>query len=240
MGTEPSAGSFKISHAPLASLALGGEPEPDASELPSHYQTPLLLAIARNPRTLFVCWSVNWQSAFGRDLPVDRKAHVKLKFGDSARTHAVEPLSGHCSIGELSPGETYAVEIGYYAPADRWNVVASGHEITMMLEGQTDDEGAVDVATIPFHLEFQRLVDLLETGDAGNLARILAEFEERVTQDSWPSGKDEQLLSELGLSSDDLRRGADIREALARSTKRWQSGETFLGGSSPIGSSWAR
>src|SRR5947209_11062374 len=126
MATGPSAGNFKISDAPLASSPVRHEREPpDSGELPSHYGKPLLLAMARNPRTLFVCWNVNWPAAFGSDVPADRKAHVRLKCGDLERQHAVEPLSGSCSIGDLEPGQIYAVEIGYCAVRNRWTVIAS-------------------------------------------------------------------------------------------------------------------
>lgn len=236
MATGASGGSFKISHAPLASSTV--RPEPDASdeaELPSHYNDPLLLAIARNARTLFVCWIVDWAAAFGSAVPADRKAHVKLKCGNSEKTHAVEPLSGNCAIGHLVPGETYLVELGYYAPVDEWNVVVAGHEVMMPMEAPVaDGDAPMDVATVPFHLSFQRLLDLFDKRNRRDVVRDLAEWEVQALQDS-NGESNENLLRELDLSLDDLRAAAALRETLAKIRTRPQRAERF---GSPVGSSW--
>ena len=207
--------NFKISDAPVVSSVNQRESDSeDALNLPSHYGAPVLLAIARNPYTLFICWSVDWPAAFGSNLPADRKGHVKLKGGSSERIEAVEPLSGHCSIADLEPGETYAIEIGFYAPANQWHVIAS-EEVTMPMHGQTADvETSIDVATVPFHLSFQRLTELF--GGHVGLAHSLAAFEERMAKDSTRSEEDEQLLSALSLSTEDLEFIAAIRQALSK------------------------
>ncbi len=231
MATGPSAGNFKISDAPLASSPVRHEREPiDSAELPSHYGNPLLLAIARNPRTLFVCWNVNWPAAFGSDVPADRKAHVRLKCGDSERTYAVEPLSGSSSITDLEPGQIYAVEIGYYAPADRWNVIASAEEVMMPLEGRAAHEDApVDVANVPFHLSFQRLIQLFGEEASHHIVQTLARFEKRAAE--HPARNERKFLQALDLSLDDLETAAVIRQTLAKMRTRAQSSTAF-GGSS--------
>jgi Domain of unknown function (DUF4912) len=237
MATEARAGNFKISHAPLVSSAAWREPAPgEAAQLPAHYGPPLLLAIARNPRTLLVCWSVDWATAFGSDVPPDRKAHVKLRLADSERTHAVEPLSGNCLITDLEPGETYLVEIGYFAPANRWNLITSGNEVMMPLDRVPSDDAPVDVATVPFHLSFQRLVDLFGE-DPSALVQALAGFEKRAAQDVIRSEKDEQLLRALDLSRDDLQTLAAARDRLQKLKRRSSNAEKF-GGSSFGGSNW--
>jgi hypothetical protein len=231
--------NFKISDAPLVSSSDRGDSDlEDASNLPSHYGAPLLLAIARNPHTLFICWSVDWPAAFGSNIPADRQGHVKLKGGASERVQPVEPMSGYSSIADLEPGETYAIELGFYAPANQWHVIAS-EEVTMPPQGQTTDvEGPIDVATVPFHLSFQRLTELF--GGHVGLAHSLAVFEERMANNSTRSQEDEELLRALDLSLEDLEFIAAIRQALSK-VKPSPAAETFVnfGWSSPSGSSWS-
>jgi hypothetical protein len=230
MATE--ARNFKISDAPSSLPAIAREPE-DISGLPSHYGAPLLLAIARNPNTLFICWSVDWHAAFGNNVPPDRKGHVKLKSCGAERVEAVEPLNGFCSITDLRPGETYAVELGFYAPATEWHVVAS-EEVMMPQPGAINAETSIDVATVPFHLSFQRLTELF--GGHLGLAQSLAAFEDKMARDSVRSEEDEQLLRALDLSLAELEFVAAIRQALEnlKPTRavEYFSGSSF-GGSSP-------
>jgi Domain of unknown function (DUF4912) len=215
MSDDPRAGRYTISSVPAASSTPRTEPEAsDAEELPVYYGEPLLLALARNPHTLFVCWNIDWFNVFGSDLPPDRKAHVRLKAGERERTHAVEPLSGHCSISHLEPGETYLVEIGYYAPAERWSLIASGYEVMMPLEG-IDDEAAIEVATAPFHISFERLVELFG-GDRSQVVQRLAEFEKRTRTGSAHTEAADQLFHALDLSLAELETAAAIRQTLAK------------------------
>jgi hypothetical protein len=219
--------NFKISDAPLSLPAVPRELE-DISALPSHYGAPLLLAIARNPHTLFICWSVDWHAAFGSSVPPDRKGHVKLTSRSTERVEAVEPLNGYCSITDLRPGETYAVELGFYAAARQWHVIAS-EGITMPRPGETANaDTSIDVATIPFHLSFHRLTELF--GGHLGLAQSLAMFEERMATNSPQTEEDEQLLRTLDLSPDDLQFVTAIREAL-KNLQPSHAAEHFSGSS---------
>jgi hypothetical protein len=221
-------GNFKISDVPLASSLPREVEAEETSALPDHYGKPILLAIARNPRTLFLSWSVDWPAEFGNEIPPDRRAHVKLTSRSSERMEAVEPLRGHCAISDLDPGESYAIEMGYYAPANQWNVVAAD-EVTMPWPGEITDETTVDVATVPFHLSFQRLVDIFGSND--NLIQTLADFEERAARDSLRSQRDAEILRALGLTADELKLTIAIREALTRIKTRPRVMEHFPGSS---------
>jgi hypothetical protein len=237
MSRASTEGDFKISDAPSSPIQPELETE-HASNLPLHYGAPVLLAIARNPSTVFICWSVDWQSAFGNNFPADRKGHVRLKSGGSERNQAVEPLSGFCSISALQPGETYSVELGFYVPAGQWHVIAS-EEITMPFSPIAGEvETALTVATIPFHLSFQRLSELF--GGHLGLAQSLAAFEEKMASNAARSEKDKQLLRALDFSSEDVEFVAAIRQGLEK-VKPSPAAEYFrsVGGSSPGGSSWS-
>lgn len=227
-------GDYKISKGPVTSSPLrNGVIESD--DLQTHHGQPLLLAIARNPRTLFVCWSVDWPAVFTEGLPTDRSAHVKLTSGSEEKTIPVEPMIGNCAIDDLEPGETYSVQIGYYAPAEVWNVVATANEAMMPFESDATDE-TVDVATVPFHLTFQRMLDAFRASNGDNLVRTLAQLQERSRQPDLLTRSDEEVLRALDLSAADLERTAAYRQEMNAVETLRRRGETLLGFG---GSSWS-
>jgi hypothetical protein len=188
--------------------------------------------MVRNPQTIFVCWSVNWADVFGKKKPVDRSVHVLLRCRAKEERRAVEPMLGSCSLGELEPGETYFVELGYYAPAGYWNAIGKGQEVSMPSESADETP---DVATIPFHLEFQRILEAFAGANRDQLARELAGLEERASEGAALTLQDEQRLHDLGLSPEALRGRVAYAKALAQSRPirtRLRSGTSPSGSSS--------
>jgi hypothetical protein len=227
--SEPLSG-YKISEGPVTSSSL---PRPEVEELtglPVHFGKPLLIAIARDPRTLFVCWSVDWPAAFAKGLPVDRCAHVRIRQNGNEKTVAVEPMSGSCAIEELEPGETYSVELGYYAPPQTWNNVVTGNEVMMPFTSESD--AMICVATVPFHLTFQRMLSVLRGSNGDDLAQTLAQFQQRANR-SELSRDEAEVLRALDLSPEDLQKTAAARESLAKSERLRERGDTLFGGASP-------
>jgi Domain of unknown function (DUF4912) len=242
MAKEPSHSSnagYKISGGPVTSSSLSRRQiETGDSELPLHYSKPLLVAIARDPQTMFVCWSVDWPAAFGNALPADRCAHVRLRQNGNEKSVAVEPMSGSCAVEELEPGQTYSVELGYYAPSETWNSVVIGNEVMMPFASDAGGQ-SVDVATVPFHLTFQRMLDAFRGIERGELAQTLADLQERANR-SELSREESEVLRALDLSPDDLQRSGVAREALQKSQGLPHA--TPFGGLSPSqgfgGASW--
>src|SRR5437764_4998724 len=175
-----SSSGYKISEGPVTSSSLPRRDVDELTGLPAHHGKPLLVAIARDPRTLFVCWSVDWPAAFAKGLPADRCAHLRIRQNENEKTVAVEPMSGSCAIEELEPGETYAVELGYYAPRETWNSVVTGNEVMMPFAFKSDE--TVDVATVPFHLTFQRMLSLFRGKYGAGLGETLGQFQERANR----------------------------------------------------------
>jgi Domain of unknown function (DUF4912) len=224
-------GGYKISEGPVTSSLFRRteETRDEFAELPSHYGKPLLVAIARDPRTLFVCWSVDWQTAFDDGLPADRCAHVRLRQSGNEKTVAVEPMSGGCAIEDLEPGETYSVELGYYAPPDTWNSLVIGNEVMMPFASEAGDE-LVAVTTIPFHLTFQRMLNVFRGGESGDLAQRLAEFQKRAGTTKL-TREESEILRVLDLSPEDLQKTAAARTSLEKSQRL--STRAPFGGASP-------
>jgi hypothetical protein len=75
--------------------------------------------------------------------------------------------------------DSYRVEIGYYQPADVWHSVAISHEIAMP-STRVSETTDVDLATIPFHVAFQQLLNLFRTATETRLATVLSQFQKRA------------------------------------------------------------
>src|SRR5437763_10617345 len=110
-------GEYRISNGPVVRFARSDPKLPTdlpEVELPRVYGKPLLFAIARDPRTLFVYWNVDWSAIFENSAPVDRQVHLRVYGpGDNEElTQAVEPMAGNCYLNVAQPCEKYRFEIG--------------------------------------------------------------------------------------------------------------------------------
>ena len=174
-------------------------------ELPRSYGGAFLFAIARDPHTLFVYWDIDWASVFGAISPVDRKVHLRVLWheGIEESTAAVEPLAASHLVNVLHPRSSYRVEIGFFAPENVWNSVAiSAAAITP--PDDVAENGPVEVATIPIHLSFQRIVDTFRGSkyDGDALAAIVGHFQHHAdSSEATLPESERQLLRalELGL-----------------------------------------
>jgi len=110
------------------------------------------------------------------------------------------------------------------------------------------DEKDADFATIPFHLSFQRLIDLFRASSTDALTEIIARLQKRALSDEdgeMLSPEEREILRAMDISIDDL--GAARRAFMDRAAnkKLRQRTEAILGfeSSSPMngfgGSSWS-
>jgi len=211
---------YRVSNAPVVRFSRSDSKLPsdlaDAIELPRVYGAPLLFAIARDSRTLFVYWNVDWSAIFENTAPVDRQVHLRVHRSDESEeiTEAVEPMAGNCYLSVSEPRETYRVEIGYYQPEKVWNRVAISEQAKMPPDRVTEN-AQVDVATIPFHLSFQRLIDLFRASNTDALSEIISRLQQRavtdedralLTEEEW------EILRAMNLSLDQI---GEARRAFA-------------------------
>jgi hypothetical protein len=175
---------YRISNGPVVRFARSDPKLPSdlpEIELPRVYGAPLLFAIARDPRTLFVYWNIDWSTIFENTAPVDRQVHLRIRRGDGTEEApvAAEPMAGNSYLSVSEPNETYRVEIGYYNPATVWNSVATSDNVQMPPERASENVD-VDVATIPFHLSFQRLIDSFRASNGGGITEIVSRLQKRA------------------------------------------------------------
>ena len=188
-------------------------------ELPRSYGGAFLFAIARDPHTLFVYWDIDWAAEFGDTPPSDRKAHLRVLWheGIEESTVAVEPLAGSHLVRVIHARSSYRVEIGYYAPDSVWNSVGiSSAVITPPDDVAESNGGPVDVATIPFHLSFQRIVDTFRSAkyDGDALAEIMGQLQHHAdtSEATLPESERELLRAlEAGLGEKEASQRAQLR-----------------------------
>src|SRR6266478_3075400 len=198
---------FRISNGPVIQSAEEAGPSPadfgDIAELPRPHGAPELFAIARDPRTIFTYWSIDWPRLFAQTIPVDRQVHLRVYRGDGAleMSAAVEPMAGNSYL-TVSQRGVYRVEIGYYQPEGVWNSVAISNEVTMPAD-DIAQHADVDLVTIPFHLSFQRLIDLFRASNRDALAEIISQFQRHALNEDKRdllSGEEREILHAMDIS----------------------------------------
>src|SRR5690348_8024434 len=231
---------YRISNGPVVRLARSDAKLPpdlaNAIELPRVYGAPLLLAIARDPQTLFVYWNVDWSSIFENTAPVDRQVHLRVSRSDGTEvlTQAVEPLAGNCYLTVTDPHGNYRVEIGYFQPEAVWHSVATSDQVTMPAERVTGS-GELDLATIPFHLSFQRLIDSFRGSNPNALSELVSRLQTRAVSEeerALLTDQDWETLRAMNLSPDKIdavRRAFGARQNASALRRR---AEALLGAGS--------
>ena len=219
--------AFVLSNRPLIPLESiqqsAGGPFRDyenLGELPRSYGRPVLFGIARDPHTLFAYWEIDWPAAFGDKPPSDRKVHLRVisEDGSEETRMTVEPFAGNHCVAVSQPRSTYRIELGYHEPADVWHSVATSDAIATPPADVSEDD-SIDVATIPFHLSFQRMVDTFRASryDGDALVEIVGRLQERADDsgDEDLTEIDRELLRAIEWSSSDT--GALHRSHLRKS-----------------------
>jgi len=186
--------TFHISRKPVVPLVEDRESRDlnDGLEPTRFHGPPRLVAIARDPWTIFAYWNVDWSATFKNTTPIDRQIHIRVHSADGLdeKEAAVEPMAGMHYLKMSQQHRVCRIEIGYYQPVDVWNSVATSNEI-MIPPTEISESEDLDLAMIPFHLRFQQLVDLFGANDAA-LATVISRFQTRAMS----SRKDEKLSFE--------------------------------------------
>lgn len=230
-----SGNDFRISNGPVASLGeeKGGSIFSDVMDLPRVYGKEIFVAITRDPHTIFAYWNIDWPAIFAGGEPVDRQVHLRIYKADGAEegSIAAEPMAGSRYLSISRPREKYRIEIGYYRPRDSWNPVAVSDDVIMPPDSVATNAD-VDLATIPFHLSFQRLIDLFRADDSDALTEIISRLQRRAVSaddrgllslDEWA------ILHAMDLSLDDIEAAWRAFANRATTEKLRKRAEAILG-----------
>jgi hypothetical protein len=208
--------TFHISRKPVVSRAEDEESHALSHdlELSRFHGPPRLVAIARDPWTIFAYWNVDWPSIFKNAAPIDRQVHLRVHCTDGLeeKEASVEPMARMHYVTMLQRHRACRIEIGYYHPADIWHSVLMSNEI-MIPAAETSEADHVDLATIPFHLRFQRLVDLFGAANDDALATVISRFQTRAVSSGRHgrlSSEERKILQRTGVALSEL---AEARRA---------------------------
>ena len=223
--------AFRICEKPVVGVAVDDRQHDvgDSVGGPRVYGPPILFAIARDSRTIFASWNIDWTSVFKKAMPVDRQVHLRIRRADGVEEKcvAVEPLVAMHYVTIPKPHGSHVVEIGYYQPADVWHSVARSNKVVMPPNSVAETED-VHLATIPFHLSFQRLLDLFGASNETALATVMSQFQKRALSSEQPETvteeEEEEILRKLHVSTSEIaaaRRAFDKidRQKLAKRTR---------------------
>jgi hypothetical protein len=180
---------------PELSAAGGG-----TENLPRVYGTQTLILMPRDPRSLFAYWDIDWSNIFAEERPRERRVALRLLSddGDELARQDVEAFAGSCHIDVPEGGSAYRGEIGYFDDSDSWIAVAQSEPVTTPPDDM-DDGDVTDFATVPFHLSFQRMIDMLRIAkrDSGSLTEMLQELREQVeaADESQPLSNEQREIA---------------------------------------------
>ena len=216
-------------------------------ENPSVSGDVFLIGLARDPKTIFACWSVDWEAIFAGGAPPDRQVHLLASADDGSDEVRIvaEPLQGTATLDVGVPGATYKLELGYFAPADRWHRVAVADPVTMPAAG-TAPSLDFEIATIPLHLSFQRMIDLFRESNGNQVVASVVTLQTRAASDGMGSLSegDREILRALEFTDEDAQDVGTIRTAFTSSGQHFARridsllglGATSAGGNSMGGS----
>ena len=239
---------FRISGGPVTANHAAA-PTPEAVQLPSSYGSPILFAIPRDPHTIFTYWNIDWSDAFARNAPADRQVYLRLKRRDGSDEieEAIEPMLGSHFLLVAEPAGAYQVELGFYDPGDVWNSIATSDRVTMPPDTSSKN-AEIDIATVPFHLSFQRMIDLFRAENSNAIASILSRLQKRAGSsseaDETLTNEEREILHAMDLSLADLeeaRRGF-ANAAIGDLLRKRAEAVLGFGDTSPAGggsSSWS-
>jgi hypothetical protein len=156
--------------------------------LPVSHDTDLLYVIARDPKSLFVYWDLNWRRLFTRAGLSARQVHLRVyrEDGSIEGTCEINPFRGHYYADVSSAGTGYYCEIGCFEDGEWTSLVRSGEAATP--QDRMSDDISAQFATLPIHLSFQRLLEMVRApqSEGATLARSVAALQARagVTEDT--------------------------------------------------------
>src|SRR5581483_1557138 len=228
---------FHMSRRPLVPLVETEESRNlrDALGVPRLFSSPRLIGVARDPWTVFAYWDADWPSIFKNTAPIDRQIHLRIHCADGLeeKEAAAEPMAGMCCVAMSQQHRECRLEMGYYRPADVWHSVATSNAVAIPSSGTARIED-VDVATIPFHLTFQQLVELYGAKEEA-LAAAISRAQTRAVSRArnGKSSRDERkiarvtgiALSEIAAARQAFNR-VDVRKLQKQEQTLFQSGAT--------------
>ena len=152
----------------------------DLGPLPSTYGSKSLFLVARDPQWLFCYWDVDW-SEFPSSRMQGGKVYLKVyDAAGNAEVYSAEvsPDARNWYISAGRGSATFYSELGFYDKAGAWEIIVRSNSATTPSDG-VSEQVSDTFATIPYHLAFQKMLDLIEParGEGESLLAVLARIQ---------------------------------------------------------------
>ncbi len=231
-------------------------------ELPRTYGEKTLYLIARDPHWLFTYWDFDW-SEFPGSLMLngESKFFLNVRCGADETRIQINPEARNWYVAADKAGASYVAEIGYLTADGSWQTIVASNE-TSTPSDVFSEIATTEFATVPFHLNFQRLVEMVKATMA--TGESLIEALSKLQGEGRRSASDlndeqrgvlgalvgEDLASRIGMGSAEidqlLRKHLEetvssgsaiaekgrLMELLLQSESSWGGGESSLFGAS--------
>jgi hypothetical protein len=155
---------FEVASRPTAAPANVAPAYEDLGPLPASYLEDTLFLVARDPRWLFAYWDFDWTKYPSAAM---RGSHaqffLKITKADGAQETIVEvtPEARNWYVPVSAPDTLYFAELGFFARDGGWaSIISSGAAQTP--PDSLAEDAAADFATVPAHLSFERMLDLVK------------------------------------------------------------------------------
>jgi len=148
----------------------------DLGEMPSGYGE--MFAIARDPHWLFTYWDFDYAK-----FPATRKLYLDVKCkGKHEAEVEINEIARNWYIPVQSADAEYIVAFGYRDEKGTWTTVGTAGPTRTPPESISPNWDT-QFATVPFHLSFNFLLDVMASAHAEgkNLTEALARLQERAT-----------------------------------------------------------
>jgi len=224
---------FRISAGPVVRQGMADLQLPaELLELQRAGGPPMLFAIPRDPQTIFAYWNIDWETIFAKGAPVDRQVFLRVRKSDGTEESetVIEPLLGSHYVPVATPGGEYLTEIGYYGAGSGWSAVATSETVEMPRDGVSAN-AELDLATVPFHLSFQRMIDIFRASNGNSLGAILSRLQARA--EGGLTNEDDEILRAMDISAADLTSASKAFEDEDEALRRKAEAVLGFGATSP-------
>ncbi len=197
----------------------------DLGALPESYGEPTLCLIARDPNWLFSYWDTDFASVSTGEMRGDeRKFFLKILVRDEEEACLeIKPEARNWYVPVSRAETTYRGELGFFQKDGGWKALVTSGETTTPANALSERAEA-EFATVPFHIAFQRLMEMVEGAMAGGasligaLSRLQGQGRELLFRTGEaPAWTDEQrrvltalvgeeVVERIGLGSDEIDR----------------------------------
>lgn len=169
-------GGYQVSAEPVVPTrrvsGINGDSATVSAESWRAFAGDTLAVLPRDPKTLFVSWELEVSKHFA-GAGLDEKVLLRVLRADGTEemTSEVDPLLGYAFAEVGAAGARYTCELGCL-DGSAWRTLVRSEAAETPADTLSEDEEAA-FATLPFHLTFQRLIDIFRA--SSNSRKTLSE-----------------------------------------------------------------